>query len=148
MDDSLTLFSILFRIRYNFRSAVSVSVNPVMNTCLMSGSFARADSPRISGQVGTLRRCINVSPSFSISSIMILKMAAWSFPFFGKNSNPVPYRPFSGTGIPCNKINSCGICSMIPAPSPVLLSAPSAPRWRIFSNTFKADSTMSCDFSP
>ena len=32
MDDSLTLFSILFRIRYNFRSAVSVSVNPVINT--------------------------------------------------------------------------------------------------------------------
>ena len=51
MDDSLTLFSILFRIRYNFRSAVSVSVNPVINTCLMSGSFAKADSPRISGQV-------------------------------------------------------------------------------------------------
>ena len=35
-------------------------------------------------------------------------MAAWSFSFFGKNSNPVPYRPFSGTGIPCNKINIHG----------------------------------------
>ena len=148
MDDNLTLFSILLRMRYNFRSAVSVSVNPVINTCLMSGSLAKAASPRISGQVGTLRRCINVSPSFSISSIMILKIAPWSLSFFGRKSRPVPYRPFSGTGIPCNKMNSCGICSRIPAPSPVLLSAPSAPRWRMFSNTFKADSTTSCDFSP
>ena len=76
MADILTLFSILLRIRYSLRSAVSVSVKPVIKTCLISGSLARAASPRISGQVGTLRRCINVSPSFSISSIMILKIAA------------------------------------------------------------------------
>ena len=60
----------------DYAKAVSVSVKPVIKTCLISGSLARAASPRISGQVGTLRRCINVSPSFSISSIMILKIAA------------------------------------------------------------------------
>ena len=119
-----------------------------MKICLMSGSLARAASPNISGQVGTLRKCIRVNPSFSISSIMTLKMAAWSFPSLGRKSRPVPYFPFSGTGMPCNRMNSCGICSMMPAPSPVLLSAPSAPRWRMFSSTFNADSTSSCDFPP
>ena len=119
-----------------------------MKICLISGSLASADSPRISGQVGTLRRCINVNPSFSISSMIILKIAPWSFSSFGRKRRPVPYFPFSGTGIPCKRINSCGICSRMPAPSPVLLSAPSAPRWRMFSNTFNADSTSSCDLPP
>ena len=40
------------------------------------------------------------------------------------------------------------VLRMMPAPSPVLLSAPSAPRWRMFSSTFNADSTSSCDFPP
>ena len=111
----------------------------------MSGSLASAASPSISGQV---RRCISVNPSFSISSMMILRMAARSFSSFGRKSSPVPYFPFSGTGMPCSRMNSCGICNMMPAPSPVLLSAPSAPRWRIFSNTFNADSTNSCDLLP
>ena len=95
-----------------------------------------------------MRKCISVSPSFSISSIMILRMSACSFSSFGRNTNPVPYFPFSGTGMPCSKINSWGIWSMIPAPSPVLLSAPSAPLWRIFSNTLSAESTISCDLLP
>ena len=148
MSDFLTRFSILFLIIYSLRSAVSLSANPVMKICLMSGSLARAASPRISGQVGTLRRCISVSPSFSISSIMMLSMADWSFASLGRKSSPVPYFPFSGTGMPCSRINSWGICSMIPAPSPVLLSAPSAPRWRMFSSTLSADSTSSCDLPP
>ena len=136
-------FSILFLIIYSFLSAVWLSVNPVIKICLISGSAVSAASPKISGHVGTFLRCINVSPSFSISSMMMLRIASWSFLSLGRNRIPVPYRPFSGTGIPCSKINSWGICNMIPAPSPVLLSAPSAPRWRMFSSTFRADSTNS-----
>ena len=97
---------------------------------------------------GTLRRCIKVNPSFSISSIMILRIAECCFSSFGKKTSPVPYLPFSGTGMPCSKINSCGICNRMPAPSPVLLSAPSAPRCRMFSNILRADSTMPCDLPP
>ena len=119
-----------------------------MNTCLISGSVARASLPKQLGLVGTLRRCISVSPSRSISSIIILRIPACSFSSFGRNISPVPYFPFSGTGIPCKRMNSWGICSIIPAPSPVLLSAPSAPRWRMFSSTFNAESTSSCDLLP
>ena len=59
------------------------------------------------------------------------------FLVFRKKTSPVPYLPFSGTGMPCSKINSCGICNRMPAPSPVLLSAPSAPRCRMFSNILR-----------
>ena len=114
-----------------------------MNTCLMSGSVANASLPSIDELTGTLRRCINVKPSRSISSIITLSICDCSFSSFGKNINPVPYFPFSGTGIPCSKINSCGICKRMPAPSPVFPSAPSAPLCRMFSSTFSALSTSS-----
>ena len=136
------------RITYNFNSSSCWLSQPVTKICLISGSVASASFPSMSLFTGTFRRCIRVRPSFSISSIIILRMAERCASSLGRKTRPVPYFPFSGTGIPCNKINSWGIWSKIPAPSPVLLSAPSAPRWRIFSNTLRADSTMSCDFPP
>lgn len=69
-------------------------------------------------------------------------MSCCSLVSLGRNTNPVPYFPFSGTGIPCNRMNSWGICSIMPAPSPVL-SRVSAPRCSIFSNTRNAWSTSS-----
>ena len=141
-------FSILFLIIYRVRSKFSVSVEPVMNTCLILGSVPNASFPRIDELTGTLRKCIRFKPSRSISSIMMLSMWDCSCPSLGRKTSPVPYFPFSGTGMPCRRMNSWGICSMIPAPSPVLLSAPSAPRWRMFSNTFNAESTSSCDLLP
>ena len=119
-----------------------------MNTCLMSGSVSSALFPRMEEFTGTDRKCINDKPSRSTSSIIMLRMASCSFTSFGRKTSPVPYFPFSGTGIPCSRINSCGICNIMPAPSPVLLSAPSAPRCFIFSSTFKAASTKSCDLLP
>ena len=133
---------------YSFSSNTCWSSHPVMNTCLISGSVSRASFPKMSVLTGILRRCIKVNPSFSISSIMILRIAECCFSSFGKKTSPVPYLPFSGTGMPCSKINSCGICNRMPAPSPVLLSAPSAPRCRMFSNILRADSTIPCDLPP
>ena len=72
----------------------------------MAGSVLNAASPKHTGLVGTVRRCINCKPSRSISSIMIDKISLCAFSSFGKKTNPVPYFPFSGTGMPCNKINS------------------------------------------
>ena len=141
-------FSIRLRMIYSVRSRLAVSLAPVMNTCLISGSVARASLPRIEELTGTLRRCINVNPSRSTSSIRMLRMCFCSSSSLGKKISPVPYFPFSGTGIPCNRMNSCGICNMIPAPSPVLLSAPSAPRCFMFSSTRSAWSTSSCDLFP
>ena len=87
---------------YNVRSNVGTlsSVTPVMNTCLMSGSVARAASPRQPGLVGTVRRWVSDRPSRSISSIMIERMSCWQLASFGRNTKPVPYFPFSGTGMP------------------------------------------------
>ena len=137
-------FSILLRTLYNIRSKVSTfsSSTPVTKICLMSGSTSRAPTPSTSGQVGTERMCMSVSPSRSISSIITLRIPSCALASFGKKTNPVPYFPFSGTGIPCKRINSCGICTKMPAPSPVL-SRVSAPRCSMFSNTFKALSTNS-----
>ena len=114
----------------------------------MSGSVSAALAPNTELFTGTERRCINTKPSRSISSISTRKMEDCSEDDLGRNTSPVPYFPFSGTGMPCSKINSCGICNMMPAPSPVLLSAPSAPRCFRFSNTFSAESTNSCDLFP
>ena len=137
-------FSIFFRTLYKMRSntGTSSSLTPVTNICLISGSTSRAAAPSTSGLVGTDRRCINCKPSRSISSIMTLRIACWVFSSFGRNTRPVPYFPFSGTGIPCKRINSWGICTIMPAPSPVL-SRVSAPRCSIFSSTFNALSTSS-----
>ena len=143
-----TLFSTRLRMRYSFSSSSCWSLQPMMNICLISGSVACASFPKISVWTGTLRKCIKVNPSFSISSMRILRMLACCSSSLGRKISPVPYLPFSGTGIPCRRMNSCGICNKIPAPSPVLLSAPSAPRCLMFSSTLRADSMMSCDFSP
>ena len=136
--------SIFFLIIYNVRGRTSAfsSETPVTNICLMAGSTRRAASPSTSGQVGTVRRCINCRPSRSISSIITERISCCAASSFGRNTRPVPYFPFSGTGMPCNRINSCGICSMMPAPSPVL-SRVSAPRCSIFSRTRSAWSTSS-----
>ena len=137
-------FSIFFLILYKVRSNTGTlsSLTPVTNTCLISGSTSRAAAPSTSGFVGTARRCISCRPSRSISSIMTERISCCAFSSFGRNTSPVPYFPFSGTGIPCNRINSWGIWIMIPAPSPVL-SRVSAPRCSMFSNTFSALSTSS-----
>ncbi|CDC01119.1 unknown [Bacteroides sp. CAG:443] len=119
-----------------------------MKICFTSGSVARASFPSTLELTGTLLTCISVMPSRSISSIMMLMIVCCSSLSLGMNTNPVPYFPFSGTGIPCRRINSCGICTIIPAPSPVLLSAPSAPRCFMFSSTLRAESIKSCDFVP
>ena len=136
-------FSIFFLIIYKVRGKVSTlsSDTPVMKICLMSGSVLNADSPRHSGFVGTVRRCISCNPSRSISSIITLRISLCSFSSFGRKTSPVPYFPFSGTGIPCSRMNSCGIWIMMPAPSPSLPT--SAPRCLMFSSTFSALSTSS-----
>ena len=141
-------FSILFLIIYRVRSKFSVLVEPVMNICLMLGSVADASFPRMDELTGTLRKCIRFNPSRSISSIMTLSMCDCSCSSLGRKTSPVPYFPFSGTGMPCKRMNSWGIWSMMPAPSPVLLSAPSAPRCFMFSNTLRAESTNSWDLLP
>ena len=137
-------FSIRLRTLYNIRSntGTSSSDTPVINTCLMSGSTSRAAAPSTSGLVGTARRCISCSPSRSISSIMIERICCCACSSLGRNTRPVPYFPFSGTGMPCSRMNSCGICTMMPAPSPVL-SRVSAPRCSMFSSTRRALSTSS-----
>ena len=146
--------SILFLIIYNVcdseppfsipgaASPCRLSPSPVIKSCLMAGSTRRAASPSTSGQVGTVRRCISRRPARSVSSITTLRISRCSFSSFGRNTSPVPYFPFSGTGMPCSRMNSWGICNMMPAPSPVL-SRVSAPRCSMFSSMCSALSTSS-----
>ena len=114
----------------------------------MTGSFERAISPRQSLLTGTSRIKRSVRCSSAIFSSITLMQNSRSSCSRGRNRSPVPYRPSAGTAIPCNRMNSCGICTRMPAPSPVMLSALSAPRCTMFSSTRNPFSTMVCDFSP
>src|SRR5262249_26574217 len=69
-----------------------------------------------------------------------------------RKSMPTPYWPAAGSLIlrllhSCSR-NACGICTRMPAPSPVFGSHPQAPRCSRFSRIWMALSTMSCDFRP
>ena len=68
------------------------------------------------------------------------------------NIIPTPYSPAAGKLIPSTSHsrlkNSCGICTKIPAPSPVSLSAPAPPRCSRRSKIRKPSSIISWDFYP
>ena len=117
-------------------ASVVLEVTKIWN---IAGSTALAVSPRIELFTGTSLTARMLSPRDSASPyIMSIHLC---FSSLGAKTIPTPYLPFSGTGMPCKSINSCGICVMTPAPSPVLLSALSAPRCTMFSNIRMASST-------
>ena len=138
------------RIRYSLRSKSASSMNSALVTkiCTVYGSPLAASSPRQAAFTGTGRTWLSRQASRSISARMASRMCSRLAASLGRKTRPVPYRPFSGTGIPCKRMNSWGIWTMIPAPSPDFPSAPSAPRWLMFSSTVKALSTNSCVLSP
>src|SRR5436190_20148113 len=65
---------------------------------------------------------------------------------------PTPYSPRPGNGTRASlqtvARKSCGICSRMPAPSPVLFSQPHAPRWFRFTRICSAWRTIQFDFLP
>ena len=70
-------------------------------------------------------------------------------PLTGWHFNRLLRMPAGGSGMRAfrqtSSLNACGICSSTPAPSPVLISQPQAPRWSRFFRTWMACSRMRCD---
>src|SRR5256885_7271875 len=70
----------------------------------------------------------------------------------GRNTVPAPYLPRPGSSRPsfaqAAARNACGVCSRMPAPSPVSFSAPVAPRCSRLQRTSSALTTMSCEGRP
>jgi hypothetical protein len=62
---------------------------------------------------------------------------------------PATYSPGAGNsnGSTAEK-NAWGICTRIPAPSPVVTSEPLAPRCSMFSNAVRPIDTTSCERTP
>ena len=81
----------------------------------------------------------------SLQNLRSLKLA-------GRKTSPEPYPPRSGSRIlawwAILRKNWCGVWISIPAPSPVLGSAPVAPRWESRLRTFSPCRTMILDFLP
>jgi hypothetical protein len=51
-------------------------------------------------------------------------------------------------GLQASAKNLCGICMRMPAPSPVLISLPQAPRWSRLRQDLEAVATIWCDLRP
>ncbi len=76
---------------------------------LIAGSFSRDISPKISLLTGTSRMASRFRFSCA-STLFRVSMQSWDCSSSrGRKSRPVPYFPLSGTGMPCNRMNSCGI---------------------------------------
>ncbi len=123
-----------------------------MKTCSISGSTERAVRPIPDGFTGILRYASISSPNFSAALLKISRHSSRSLISRGKKTTPTPYLPKAGKCTPSlrhsSKKNSCGICIVMPAPSPVLFSQPQAPRCSIFSSTVSASEITWCDLLP
>ena len=142
-------FSATLRIMYSFRSKsiwLFISGDFPMNTWIIRGRMDLAASPMMLSSMGTSRHPSTDCPSaltiFSKASICFLRKDSYRW----AKIMPTPYSPASGKEKPrtshSRTKNSWGICTRMPAPSPLFWSAPSAPRWFRFSKIFSASSMM------
>src|SRR5215207_929650 len=118
-------------------------------TCSISGSTDKAVKPIVSGSTGTFLYANTSRPNLSAQRLKMSRHSSFSRMSFGKNKTPTPYLPKGGRCTPnfthSSKKNSCGVCKVIPAPSPVLFSQPQAPLCSIFSSMVNASDTIWCD---
>src|SRR5712671_5664896 len=112
----------------------------------------RATSPGAFSSIGTRRQPRTFWPSSRITfSTMRSHSLRW-FTSDGRNTIPTPYWPAAGrsmrSAFASRRKNASGICTRMPAPSPVSGSQPHAPRCvRLFS-TVRPFWTISCERSP
>ena len=99
---------------------------------------------------GTSRQPSSTWPSSTMVWATIRSMSARWRASCGMKMWAIAYWPGSGRAKPSRSAsaekNLCGICTSMPAPSPILGSAPTAPRWVRFSTIFRPSSMMRCDF--
>ena len=123
-----------------------------MNTWRMNGSQERAVSPSMPFTVGTVRQPITCWPSDCTTCSNFCSMSRRTVGLRGRKMMPLPYSPAGGRGmrafLQISSLNACGIWISTPAPSPVLISQPQAPRWSRFLRTWMACSRMRCDLYP
>jgi hypothetical protein len=118
-------------------------------TWRMYGRASSAEEPRPSGRTGTSRQPRISPPSTSAYFSMILLARARARGSLGRNTRPVAYRPAGGSSKSSTpRYSSSGIWIMMPAPSPVLYSAPRAPRWSRRINADRPLATTSWERRP
>ena len=154
MPDAATAFSIWRRITNRLNSSGSPSwvSGPPTKNWHISGRTLAESVPMASGSTGTSRHPRNLRPSSATTLSMIcLQRAAWDGSR-GRKTMPTPYAPRSGSSMPWlrhwRSKNSCGICTSIPAPSPVSGSAPAAPRCPRLISTSSPWAMTLCDLTP
>ena len=118
-----------------------------MKTWRMRGSLARTVGDMgMSALMGTSLQPKSTCPSAWMARSNSCSQACLEACSLGRKMSPTPYSPKGGKATPCKAISSrykaSGIWIKIPAPSPINLSAPTAPRWSKFSKIFKAWLTM------
>src|SRR6185436_6937575 len=122
------------------------------NTWRTIGITCRATSPGASLSIGTRRQPSTFWPSSRMTfSTMRSHSLRW-FTSAGRNTIPTPYCPAAGSStrsaFTSRRKNASGICTRIPAPSPVFGSQPQAPRCVRFWRTVRPFCTISCEGSP
>ena len=133
-----------FLLKYNLRSKSSplTSSGAETNNWAIFGMIERADRPITLGSTGTSRQ-----PSMAIPLSLDLfsnsaRTTAFRWSSLGKKHIATAYRPSFGNLMPSCveifRIKASGIWIVIPAPSPVIGSAPEAPRCPRFTNTSSA----------
>ena len=151
-----TFFSTSRRMTKSFRSKLIASgqfAPRPTKICRITGCELRAVGPSVALSVGTSRQPSSVCPSSRTTSSKILEQAARPASFGGRKTMPAAQWPgFCGRAKPSlsasARRNACGVCSRMPAPSPVFFSAPTAPRCSRFTSTVSAFATMSCEGRP
>ena len=114
----------------------------------MRGSPSRAMGPGTVWSTGTSRTAITLTACSAQTPSRTASRASPCPLSLGRNTSPVPYLPASGTGIPRDEMKPWGICTSIPAPSPLLPSPFSAPLWAMPSMRRSPFSTTEWDLLP
>ena len=148
-------FSANLRITYNLRSnsALFVTSGPFpIRIWIIQGRIAAASLPTLVPSTGTSRQPRTTCPSSRTTSSKIRFCSLRRLSYLCAKIMPTPYSPAAGKLMPNTSHsrlkNSCGICTKIPAPSPVSLSAPAPPRCSRRSKIRKPSSMISWDFLP
>ena len=136
----------VLRITYSLRSSASCTITSLprpMKTWRRIGSFLRtAGDIGMSRSTGTSRQPSSTWPSALIARSSSCSQARREACSLGRKIMPTPYSPGGGSSTPCLAISSrysaSGSWIRMPAPSPISLSAPTAPRWSRFSRIFSA----------
>ncbi len=124
-----------------------------MNTWRRMGSFSRTVGDiGMSLFTGTSRQPSRTWPSLAMARSISCSQASRDACSLGMKIMPTPYSPGAGRVTPWAAISSryraSGSWIRMPAPSPMSLSAPTAPRWSRFSRIFRPCCTMAWLFSP